>query len=342
MNSIDSTDEGLRAQLKTLDPQPGEPDQETVDRVWERLQSPDARVPEPKPRRQWLGLAIAACLGAALVGGGLVVTDSLTSGGSGSSTVSEQAPSTTMMDSPVEGAAVPGDASQEAQASSTLARDASAVVATEDVRAARDSFVATVNGLNGTVVSEGTTTGPNDPLTASPDIAMYPPAPSGPGISLSVEVPADSYDQAVAAVGGLGEVVQFSQSAQEVGAQYAQGKARIASLRASLATLRGLMDQATSISDVIALEDAIAQRQSDLDALTSQQRYLESQISQARISVQLMTPGDAAALYDTTESWWEQVGQALSAAWAWLGRALLWTSPLWLAGLLWWSRRRRV
>jgi hypothetical protein len=247
-----------------------------------------------------------------------------------------------MVDGASADSAVPSEgsgASEKAQTSSTIARDASAVVAAQDLRAARDSFVATVTGLGGTVTSESTTTGPDDAVGVATDI--YPPVPTTPGISLAVEVPADTYDEAVAAVTGLGQVVQFTQSSQEVGASYAEGKARIASLRASLSTLRSLMDDATSISDVIALEDAIAARQSDLDALTSQQRYLESQVSQARISVQLITPADAAAAYDTSQSWWQQATQTLASAWAWLGRVLLWTSPVWAFGLLWWSWRRR-
>ena len=343
MNTSESTDEALRSQIKATDPHPEQPPAQAVDSAWERILAGDASQPEPTRRRRWLDLAVAACLGAALVGGGVIVTGNLTSGGSDSSIASD-APAT--MDSAVAEGAAPADAAKAAddqQSSPTLARDASAVVATEDLRAARDSFVATVNQLNGTVTSESTTTGPDDPMTTTTDMAIYPPVPVTPGISLSVEVPADAYDQAVAAAAGLGDVVQFTQSSQEVGAEYTQGKARIASLRASLATLRGLMDEATSISDVIALEDAIAQRQADLDALTSQQRYLEGLVSQARISLQLITPSDASALYDTTPTWWEQVGHALATAWAWLGRALLWTSPVWIAVLLWWGwRRRRV
>lgn len=340
MNSTDATDEALRAQIKVSDPHPDAPDQQALDRVWERILAGEASEPEPKPRRRWLELAMAACLGAALVGGGFMVTSTLESGGSDSS-VASQAPA---MDGAVAEPALPGEAAKSTAgtpSSPTLARDASAVVATEDLRAARDEFVTRISQLNGTVTSESTTTGPDEAVSTTTDVAIYPPVPTTPGISLSVEVPADAYDEAVAAATGLGDVVQFTQSSQEVGAEYTQGKARIASLRASLATLRGLMDQATSISDVIALEDAIAQRQSDLDALTSQQRYLEGLVSQARISLQLITPSDASDLYNTSPTWWEQAGQALATAWAWVGRALLWTSPLWITFLMWWGWRRR-
>lgn len=343
MNTYQSLDDdALRQQLKTLDPQPGEPDQEVIDNAWDRIAAGGLLDASPRPKRRWLDLALAACLGAALVGGGLVVSDQFTSGSSDSAAVAGEAPSAQMMDGPTADSAVPSEGSESAQkASPTIARDASAVVATDDVRAARDSFIATVSGLGGTVTSESTTTRPADGVGMATDI--YPPMPSTPGITLAVEVPTDTYDEAVAAVTVLGQVVQFTQSSQEVGAQYAEGKARIASLRSSLTTLRALMGDATSVSDVIALEDAIAQRQSDLDALTSQQRYLESQVSQARITVQLVTPDDAAAMYGTSQSWWQQVGQTLASAWAWLGRVLLWTSPLWILGLLWWGwRRRRV
>ena len=55
------------------------------------------------------------------------------------------------------------------------------------------------------------------------------------------------------------------------------------------------MDEATSVSEVIALEDAIATRQSELDGLVAQQRELRNSTSMSQISLALMSPEDAAA-----------------------------------------------
>lgn len=330
------TDDDLRAALKNLDPAPA-PDPQILQNARQRLVLERESPQPPERRRRWVQLAAAACLGAAVVTGVGIVANTYSPGGSDSASVASQE-SGSAMDGAV---AEPSSGAARSTQDPKLARDASAVVAADDVQAARDEFVDTVRSLGGRVTSETTTTtgGQAEP---APDIAVYPPIPTGPGVNLAVEVPADKYDQAVAAIQPLGAVVQFSQSSVDTGTEIADGKARIAALAASVATLQDLLSRAESISDVIALEEAISQRQSELDALSAQQRYLESQVTQARISLELMTPEDAAERYGTTSSWWQQVTNVLAGSWLWLGRVLLWTSPLWLLGLGWWLWRRRA
>jgi hypothetical protein len=171
----------------------------------------------------------------------------------------------------------------------------------------------------------------------------YPWYPSGPGIWLTVTVPVDRYDQALAAARQTGEVVRLEQSSYDVATQVADVDARIEALEASLARLTALMDQADDVSDVIALEQAIAQRQSELDSLRAQQRALAEQTSMSTISLTLMSPEDAQASVDPSveQTWWEAFLAGLGQFWTWLGRALLIVSPLVLAMLvIWWARRR--
>jgi uncharacterized coiled-coil protein SlyX len=120
---------------------------------------------------------------------------------------------------------------------------------------------------------------------------------------------------------------------------------RITALESSLARLTELMDEANDISDVIALEQAIAQRQAELDALRAQQRDLANQTAMSTISLTLMTPEDAQQMVDPQpqQSWWESLVEGLGQFWTWLGSALLIVSPLLLAWgvIAWWRRRAR-
>ena len=235
-----------------------------------------------------------------------------------------------------------------------LVRSASLLVGAEDITAERDRFVATILDLGGRVAAESVVTQGSDGSTAaSVDVAdastgvavgqSYPWYPSGPGIWLTVEVPARSYDEAVQAARSAGEVVRSEQSSYDVGTQITDVNARIRALESSLATLTGLMDEAESISDVVALEAAISARQSELDALKAVRRDLASQTAMSQVSLTLMSPQDALDAVDPQpdSSWWEQFLAGLADLWAWLGRALLILSPLLAAlGIIWWVRRR--
>jgi hypothetical protein len=244
--------------------------------------------------------------------------------------------------------------SDTATTDESLVRSGSLLVGTDDVEGGRDSFVATVLALGGRVTSETVVTedgGGAQPYpmdTVSRDMGMsypYPWWPTGPGIWLSVQVPVDQYDKAIEAARATGEVIQMQQSTYDVGAQVSDVEARIAALEASLARLTELMDEATDISDVIALEQAISARQSELDSLRAQQRDLANQTAMSQISLTLMSPDDARATVEPQpeQTWWESFLEGLGQAWAWLGRALLIISPLLLAlAIIWWVRRRRA
>ena len=371
-------DDELRTALAALDPAAADPTAETADALNEAWSQVQTRMdPErddeasntddqatakgqagtpPVPRRRWWELAAAACLGAALVGGAVVAGGTFSGGADAGVVAGISDDSAVSSTEPYAGAPVDGAAADRAQgdvatstdsstaASSTLARSASATVATDNPQSARDSYVATITGLGGRVTSETTTTaggnGPVEPMPA--DVAIYPPIYSGAGVFLDVEVPATAYDEAVAAIAPLGEVIELSQSAYDTGTSIAEGEARISALQDSLTRLQALLSQANSVGEVIELENAITTRQSELDALTAQQRYLTDQVEQARISLRLVTSADADDLYDPgPDSWWESLTSGLAQAWMWLGRALAWTSPLWIGGLLWWLLHRR-
>jgi hypothetical protein len=327
--------------------------------------------------RHWQGLLMAAAsvatlaLAAGTVLPGLAGSSGLVAGGSDSA-VSESADAGGAVGAPdmlardeaaaVEGSdgtgtsALPGEDPAEGTAENTLVRWGSLLVGSEDIEASRNAFVATVLGLGGRVTSETVVTedgnGGVDPyvadsMAASRDMGMsypYPWYPSGPGVWLSVEVPVEDYDEAMEAARSTGEVIQMQQSSYDVGAQISDVDARIAALEASLARLTALMDDATGISDVIALEAAIAQRQAELDSLRAQQRELANQTSMSQISLTLMSPEDARNSVDPQpeQSWWESFLEGLGEFWSWLGQALLIVSPLLIAaGIIAWVRRRQ-
>lgn len=367
------TDDDLRGALASLDPATeystadpsGVNASAALDSAWMRVQqkldpggeapSPADRAAAPPTRRRWWELAAAACLGAALVGGAVAATQSFTVDQTDTGAVTAApgaAPGDAATDGAVSAEVAPNGAVSDGAApnsvsssSASIARSASATVATEQLLAARDSYVATITGLGGRVTSETVTTtgggnGAVEPMPA--DIAIYPPIYSGAGIYLDMEVPTAQYEQAVAAIAPLGEVIEVSQSSYDTGTSIVEGEARIGALQESLTRLEALLTQAESVNEVIEVENAIAARQSELDALTAQQRYLAGQVEQARISLRLLTPQDVQELSSGPETWWEQFTAGVADAWMWLGRALAWTSPLWIGGLLCWllSHRR--
>jgi hypothetical protein len=102
-----------------------------------------------------------------------------------------------------------------------------------------------------------------------------------------LRVPTDKYDEVLADLEGAGKLLDRTAKAQDVTDQVVDVESRIKSQRVSVARVRELMDQATKLSDVVALEGELSTRESDLDALLAQQASLKDRTSLATITLSL-------------------------------------------------------
>ena len=81
-----------------------------------------------------------------------------------------------------------------------------------------------------------------------------------------------------------------TESAEDVTTRVIDVDQRVRTLRNSLADLHRFQRSATNVRDLLRYENDITSRQSELQSLTAQQRYLSDQTAMATITVQLSTP----------------------------------------------------
>jgi hypothetical protein len=105
---------------------------------------------------------------------------------------------------------------------------------------------------------------------------------------LTLEVPPAMLEPQLNRLAGLGVQVNRASSTDDVTLQVVDVNSRLASMRASLARVRALYAQATSISDVIKLESELAGREADLESLETQQHDLALKTARAKITLQLL------------------------------------------------------
>lgn len=105
---------------------------------------------------------------------------------------------------------------------------------------------------------------------------------------LVLRVPPERVDQLLDALAGFGEELSRSVRSEDVTTVKADVDSRVESLQASLDRLRGLLADASDITDLVALERELAARESDLESLQAQQRALGDQISLATVSLSLV------------------------------------------------------
>lgn len=107
-------------------------------------------------------------------------------------------------------------------------------------------------------------------------------------ITLTLRVPADKLDGVIDGLKGLGTVESLDMQAEDVTSQRVDLDARIKALQTSVDRLLAIMRDARDPSALIEAENALSQRQADLDSLRAQRAALGEQISYSTITVDLV------------------------------------------------------
>jgi hypothetical protein len=163
--------------------------------------------------------------------------------------------------------------------------------------------------------------------TAPQPLPLAPPSgASGEAAVLELRVPSASYDAVFTQLSALGTVLARERSSQDVTEQVVDLDARITSEKAGLDRLNALMKQAGSLNDMLTLEQAVTQRESDLNSLESQITSLQGQVAMSTVTVELFQTAAPPAAKPKPSGAWGAAGHALAAGWHGLylvGRGLL-------------------
>lgn len=155
--------------------------------------------------------------------------------------------------------------------------------------------------------------------------------------NLSLRIPVGDLDRTLDALRALGTVNYVSLNSSDVTQQSQDLDARITSLTTSVDRLLALMSQATTTTDLIAIESELSTRQAELEGMKSQRDYLTDQIEYSTISLELYSTGTVAPGAPDTfltgiVAGWNMLVTALSALLVGIGFALPWLAIVTLAG----------
>lgn len=104
---------------------------------------------------------------------------------------------------------------------------------------------------------------------------------------LVLRIPSARFAEAVERLEDAGDLVASSTNVQDVTTQVIDNEVRLRVQRRSIRRIEVLLDQATSIRDIVDIEQQLSQRQAELGSLERRQAYLADQTSQATITVSI-------------------------------------------------------
>jgi len=111
--------------------------------------------------------------------------------------------------------------------------------------------------------------------------------------SITVRVPAEKFDQAVADLEKTGTITKKHISAQDVTERYTDLEIRLKNARALLVKLRNLLEKARTVKEALEVEREIARVTTEVERLEGQLNRLRNQIAYATLSIRFVPIADA-------------------------------------------------
>lgn len=102
-------------------------------------------------------------------------------------------------------------------------------------------------------------------------------------VKVTLRFPAEAFDQVMADVAKLGHVDARKVDSKDVTDEVVDLKGHLENAQTSATRLRELLAQATNIQNVIAIEERLTQRETEIEAITGQLQVLEDQVDLATV-----------------------------------------------------------
>ena len=133
--------------------------------------------------------------------------------------------------------------------------------------------------------------------------------------SLTLRIPADQVDAFLAGTGSFGRVTRQEETTQDVTDSYYDTQSRLETQKALLSRYQELVAKAEDMSDLLTLENAMAEIQWQIDSYTASLNATDSRVQYATISVTLREEKEQERVQVTELGFGERISAALAVGW---------------------------
>ncbi len=105
--------------------------------------------------------------------------------------------------------------------------------------------------------------------------------------TLTLRIPSDRFDQALDELSELGRVISRDQSVDDVTEQVVDLDSRLATQRASVGRVRALLARASTVDEIVRIEQEVTTRESDLESLEQRRQALAGQVAMSTVTIRI-------------------------------------------------------
>lgn len=151
---------------------------------------------------------------------------------------------------------------------------------------------------------------------------------------VTMRVPADKFQTAVARLKALGKVTAEEQSGQDVSREFVDLEARLRHAKAQEAFFLRLLDQSKTITDLLQVQQQLGNIQLQIEQLQGQLQFLKDQTDFSTITARIYEPGAKPGPVKGLGKAWREAIDAFQSVLAWVIVAAGTVVPLGLLALI--------
>ena len=158
--------------------------------------------------------------------------------------------------------------------------------------------------------------------------------------NLRVRVPADNFEKLISALeNGKDQIKSKNIQARDVTEEFVDIESRLKNKREYLKKYMSLLSRASTIKDILAIEENIRIIQEEIESREGRLKYLTDQVSLSTLNINLYFEKEFVYQPEQEDNFLERVKKALSNGWKSITEFLLWVVSVWpfvMIGVLIW------
>ena len=126
-------------------------------------------------------------------------------------------------------------------------------------------------------------------------------------VNMTIRIPADRLGEFTAQIEGASNVVNYSESAEDVTLQYVDTESRVTALEVEQDRLLAMLEKAETMADLLEIESRLTDVRYELERYASYLRTLENQISYATVYIDITEVTEYTPVVEEEPTAWERI-----------------------------------
>ncbi|MBF7092483.1 DUF4349 domain-containing protein [Flavobacterium sp. ALJ2] len=148
--------------------------------------------------------------------------------------------------------------------------------------------------------------------------------------NLKIRVPADNFEKLITSIeNGKDELTSKSIQARDVTEEFVDITTRLANKREYLKRYKELLSKASTVTDILAIEENIRVIEEEIESKEGRLKYLSDQVSFSTLALNLYKEKEYVYKPQAQDKFSERIKNSISEGWTSIVDFLLWTIAIW-------------